>query len=239
MNDSCIDDRRRSMDSRRSERRLHTRRDVIRSAAIPIAFPLVNGLSRDAAAETYQPLNRFPRMVHEYFVDQVRRAERRNLHALEQLKSADDAQDYVESVRAKIRKCFGPEPKRTPLNPRITGVLEREGYKIEKLIFDSRPGFPVTANLYVPLDRDECSTGSTLAGTTISTSSAKAGERCRLPLPGCSTTMSGKSRSRTHWRPTATSPRVNSTTGRCQRCCPMCCPISTYPIATELWQARS
>ena len=36
------------------------------------------------------------------------------------------------------------------LNPRVTGIVEREGYQIENVIFDSRPDFPVTANLYLP-----------------------------------------------------------------------------------------
>ena len=42
---------------------------------------------------------------------------------------------------------------RTPLNARVTGVFERPGYRVEKLIFDSLPGFHVTANLYVPLGK--------------------------------------------------------------------------------------
>jgi len=60
----------------------------------------------------------------------------------------------VNLVQAKIRRCFGPEPKRTPLASRVTGVVERDAYRIEKVIFDSRPEFPVTANLYVPLRRE-------------------------------------------------------------------------------------
>ena len=47
-----------------------------------------------------------------------------------------------------------PPPPRTPLSARIVGVLERPGYKIEKLVFESRPGFPVTANVYVPRGHD-------------------------------------------------------------------------------------
>lgn len=43
-----------------------------------------------------------------------------------------------------------PLPRRTPLKARITGTLRRQGYRIEKLVFESRPGFPVTAHLYVP-----------------------------------------------------------------------------------------
>ncbi len=39
---------------------------------------------------------------------------------------------------------------RTPLNVRVTGTLERKGYRIEKLMFESLPRLYVTANLYVP-----------------------------------------------------------------------------------------
>ena len=69
------------------------------------------------------------------------------------LQTKADAEAYVQAVRAKIRPCFGPVPEKTPLNPRVTGVVERDAYQIEKVIFESRPGFPVTANLYVPKGR--------------------------------------------------------------------------------------
>ncbi len=43
-----------------------------------------------------------------------------------------------------------PLPERTPLNARTTGTLQRDGYRVEKLVFESRPNFPVTALVYVP-----------------------------------------------------------------------------------------
>ncbi len=57
-----------------------------------------------------------------------------------------------ESQRREVFRSLGldPLPPRTPLNARITGVIRRKGYRIEKLVFDSRPDFPVTAHLYVP-----------------------------------------------------------------------------------------
>ncbi len=36
---------------------------------------------------------------------------------------------------------------------KVTGVLEREGYRIEKVYFESLPGLYVTGNLYVPEER--------------------------------------------------------------------------------------
>src|SRR5262249_37065914 len=39
-------------------------------------------------------------------------------------------------VRATILKAIGGLPDRTPLNARVTGTLERDGYKIEKIVFE-------------------------------------------------------------------------------------------------------
>ena len=43
-----------------------------------------------------------------------------------------------------------PLPERTPLQARITGTLDRPEYRIEKLVFQSRPGLYVTGNFYLP-----------------------------------------------------------------------------------------
>ena len=99
------------------------------------------------------PLNRFSRVVQDWFVEQVRAIEGRILAEQAALKTKADAEAYVLKVQQKIRRCFGPEPARTPLNARITKVVEREQYRIENVIFESRPGFFVTANLYVPKNR--------------------------------------------------------------------------------------
>lgn len=106
-----------------------------------------------AAPAALEPLNRFPRMVQEYYVTRVRAVEQLAEKRRAALRSKRDAEAYVRDVRAKIQQCFGPWPAKTPLNPRVTGVVERDGYRIEKVIFESRPNFPVTANLYLPTGR--------------------------------------------------------------------------------------
>jgi cephalosporin-C deacetylase-like acetyl esterase len=96
------------------------------------------------------PLNRFPRMVHEYFVDRVRAIDQRRTERLAAIDTLEEALAYRQQVRDKIRQSFGPLPERTPLNARVTGVIERDGYRVEKVIFQSRPGMFVTGNLYLP-----------------------------------------------------------------------------------------
>jgi len=103
-----------------------------------------------AADLNQAPLNRFPRMMQRFLVREVRKAHRRNVQTKQALESREDAQRYVEKVRQKILSSLGPLPTRTPLKPEITGRLDRDGYRVEKIIFESRPNFPVTANLYLP-----------------------------------------------------------------------------------------
>lgn len=123
-------------------------RDVgLQITAVPVLSCMTTGVG--AAAE-YEPLNRFPRMVHEYFVQQVRLSAARHVRKLSRLETKAQAEEYVRSAAERVRESFGPQPERTPLNARTTGVVERDAYKIENVIFESRPGFPVTANLYVP-----------------------------------------------------------------------------------------
>jgi hypothetical protein len=85
------------------------------------------------------PLNRFSRVVQDWFVAQVRSIESRIIAEQSALKTKTDAEAYVRKVQQKIRRCFGPEPDQTPLNPRVTKIVERELYRIENVIFESRP----------------------------------------------------------------------------------------------------
>jgi cephalosporin-C deacetylase-like acetyl esterase len=129
-----------------------TRRQWFLAAGLsPLVFPNRVWAAQDKlAAAVVPPLNRFSRMVQDWYVEQVGAAEKIGLDAQAALKSKADAEGYVRGVREKIAKCFGKFPEKTPLNAKITGKLDRDTYTIEKVVFESRPGFLVTANLYLP-----------------------------------------------------------------------------------------
>ncbi len=59
------------------------------------------------------------------------------------------AQHY-RALQAKFIERLGGFPERTPLNPQITGVIQRNGYRVEKVLFKSQPRHYVTALLFVP-----------------------------------------------------------------------------------------
>src|SRR5262249_12236312 len=52
-----------------------------------------------------------------------------------------------------LRASLGPvPPSPKDLKIHVTRALEGDGYRIENLVFESRPGLWVTANLYLPAD---------------------------------------------------------------------------------------
>lgn len=67
------------------------------------------------------------------------------------VKTEGDLMALQGELRSKVLALIGGLPtERTPLQPRITGMIARDGYRIEKVVFESLPGFHVTALLYVP-----------------------------------------------------------------------------------------
>ena len=66
--------------------------------------------------------------------------------------SLDQWEQRKEYVRRQILVAAGlwPMPTKTPLNAVIHGKIERDGYTVEKVYFESVPGLFVTGNLYRP-----------------------------------------------------------------------------------------
>ncbi|MEO6786360.1 MAG: acetylxylan esterase [Chthoniobacteraceae bacterium] len=160
-----------------------SRRDLAKLAGLAAAGLAFQGATasrvlaaavKSTPAGELPPLNRFPRMVQEYFVATVRHLEGLAEKRRAALGSKGDAEAYVQDVRAKIQQCFGPWPEKTPLNARVTGQVERDAYTIEKVIFESRPNFPVTANLYLPNGRKAPAPG--VVGTCGHSANGKAAE---------------------------------------------------------------
>jgi cephalosporin-C deacetylase-like acetyl esterase len=89
-------------------------------------------------------------MVDRYLTQIAERMWKERDGKLAALQDARDVHARQEYIRAAILKEIGGLPERTPLNARITGRLKRDGYSVEKLIYESQPRFYVTANVYVP-----------------------------------------------------------------------------------------
>ena len=67
-----------------------------------------------------------------------------------QLHTKADWEKRQQDVKKTLNNIIGPFPEKTPLNVQITGRMERDDFRVEKLIYESQPGFYVTAALFIP-----------------------------------------------------------------------------------------
>ncbi len=69
----------------------------------------------------------------------------------DKIQSIEELDIYRVKMRSEFIEALGGiPPSNTPLNAKTTGVVKQDGFTIEKVIFESRPGHYVTANLYIP-----------------------------------------------------------------------------------------
>ena len=66
------------------------------------------------------------------------------------LHSTEAAEQRRQRLKQAYADLLGPLSEKPPLKAQVTGQIERKGYRIEKILFESQPGHHVTANLYVP-----------------------------------------------------------------------------------------
>tara|TARA_R110002051_G_scaffold324597_1_gene422619 strand:- start:4683 stop:6848 length:2166 start_codon:yes stop_codon:yes gene_type:complete len=69
---------------------------------------------------------------------------------IHQLKTKENWIERQKVVKSKLLNIIGPFPEKTPLNIQVTGIIQREDYRVEKLIYESQPGFYVTSALFIP-----------------------------------------------------------------------------------------
>lgn len=90
-------------------------------------------------------------MMRSFQRRQVHRVMDRRLEEFEKaLESPEALQSYQARRRSFLSRTFGAVRNREPLNPEITGMIRRDGFRIEKVLLESEPGFHITANLYLP-----------------------------------------------------------------------------------------
>ncbi|HEY0551511.1 MAG TPA: acetylxylan esterase [Verrucomicrobiae bacterium] len=114
-------------------------------------FTLFAGL-HCLAAESGATHSAGTRMAHDFLKQEALRLDAQFLDGVTnrpqwEARRTDLRQQYLEMLG------LWPMPERTPLQAQVTGVIERdEGFRVEKLHFQSRPGLYVTGNLYLPKD---------------------------------------------------------------------------------------
>jgi cephalosporin-C deacetylase-like acetyl esterase len=70
--------------------------------------------------------------------------------AIAAIQTPEALRDRQQRVRETVLRGFDGWPEKTPLRARIVSAVQRDGYRVEKLLYESIPGLYVTANVYVP-----------------------------------------------------------------------------------------
>lgn len=68
----------------------------------------------------------------------------------EALKSKESLLKYRDNCIKKYKKIIGDCPEKSSLNSQVVGISQYDGFRIEKIIFESLPQRYVTAALYIP-----------------------------------------------------------------------------------------
>lgn len=118
-----------------------SRRELLASAAGLALTP------KALRAEIVEPA---PGMLPGYLAARLNAVAARWKQQIASIQSGDEASARNRFVRGKERELLGNWPQKTPLEARVVKSTERPGYRIENVMYQSRPDFWVTANLYVP-----------------------------------------------------------------------------------------
>jgi cephalosporin-C deacetylase-like acetyl esterase len=93
------------------------------------------------------------KMLYTYLQGQAQKHFEARRQVVAALKTPEDVRRRQEELKAKFIESLGGFPEKTPLNPRVVGKEQRDGYRIERVVYESRPNHHVTAVLYLPEGR--------------------------------------------------------------------------------------
>jgi cephalosporin-C deacetylase-like acetyl esterase len=92
----------------------------------------------------------YSRVLPDYLKRLATDAYQRRNAEIAKLTTASAIQKRQHWARDTFWNLIGGRLDKTPLNVRVTGAFARPGYRVENIIYESRPAFHVTANLYIP-----------------------------------------------------------------------------------------
>jgi cephalosporin-C deacetylase-like acetyl esterase len=122
---------------------------VLLSAQAPAPSPLTPGVVFQKA-EIIRPDNIGRTQLTNYLDDLAAKETVARRTTIAAITTRVQAEARQREVRKKILTLIGGLPEKTPLNAKSFGTTQADGYRIEKILYESQPNFPVTALLYLP-----------------------------------------------------------------------------------------
>jgi hypothetical protein len=91
-----------------------------------------------------------PNYLYHHLTGEAYKMLEKRAENVSQILNIDDWQKRQIIIRQKLWDILGAFPEKTPLNAKITGTVKKNGYKVQNIIYESLPGFYVTASLFIP-----------------------------------------------------------------------------------------
>jgi hypothetical protein len=123
------------------------------AAVAPIAAPLEMPAPVLSAEQRKQL--KAPSLLQEWLSARTKEFQRVSEEQFAKVDSPDAWKAYAAKVRERLMQSIfaagnGKLPERTPLNDKIVFTHKGDGFRVEGLVFESRPGLPVAATVYAP-----------------------------------------------------------------------------------------
>ncbi|WP_092460178.1 alpha/beta hydrolase family protein [Thermoflavifilum thermophilum] len=91
--------------------------------------------------------------LHDFITQRLHQQYRHRDSLLHQALLHHQLEQYQQYCRQQYLSILGSMPPKTPLHAQLLSTIAEDGYRIEKIIFESLPHHHVTANLYVPVGK--------------------------------------------------------------------------------------
>jgi cephalosporin-C deacetylase-like acetyl esterase len=104
-------------------------------------------------SKTEEPVNKeASNNIFSYLIKEAKKITDSSLNGINSLDGWNSirAKKYNEYIEMMGLKSLPLNGKRSDLHVKVTGTIQKDGYRIEKLYYESLPGLYVPANLYIP-----------------------------------------------------------------------------------------
>jgi dienelactone hydrolase len=129
-----------------------TRRELFRAALLSgvSTAALKSQVTRRNPAFPGTKFRPYSRCLPDHLSNLAAEAVRRRNAELAKLTSPASIHARQKWARETLWNLIGGLEEKTPLNPRVVGTIDRDNYRIEKVVYESQPNLFVPANLYIP-----------------------------------------------------------------------------------------
>lgn len=118
----------------------------MRRLALLVSISIVPSLSAQDKTAPDDPR----KMLHRYLLKEAQKHFDARREAIAQLQSPQDIKKRQGILKERFLEALGGFPEKTPLNAKVIRTLKGDGFRVENVIYESRPMHHVTANFYIP-----------------------------------------------------------------------------------------